>query len=349
MPTANKMATLALALPCALLAAGAAAQVPVHVLDNGTVRATITEAIGGRLLSFALDGRPNFLRVDEHAGDPGAPVDATAGNVGYLGHEIWAGPQKQWWSHQDVNPQRAAAHAGWPPDPYLSLAPYTLARATPLEVAVDSPASPINGLQLHKSYALVAGKPNSLRLDVSATNRRAAQAAWDIWFNTRTHADTRVYVPVAAAADIRQEPVPGGEQALPLTYTLAERVFSLDIPDAGPGVRPRNGKLFLQPSAGWMAGFHGGQLLIIQFPHHPRSAIHPDQGQIELYNDYHPDDLSQGLTEMEVHAPYVHLAPGQRMQANELWTLLPYDGPATRAGHVAFLRKQAKALGLRGL
>jgi len=353
MPSTNKAphaATLAIALPCALVSAGAGAQIPVHHLDNGTVRAVVTEAIGGRLLSFGLAGRANFLKVDEHAGDPDAPPDVRGPNVAYFGQEVWAGPQKQWWSHQTANPERAAAHAPWPPDPYLSLAKYTLAKKSATEIAFDGPASPVNGLQLHKTYALVPGKPNSLQLDVTATNRRAAQVAWDIWFNTRAHADTRVYVPVASKDDVRQEAV--GEQPAgvePLTWTLDDRVFSLDIPEAAPGTAPRNGKIFLQPAAGWMAGFHGGQVLIVQFPLQPRAAIHPDQGQIELYNDFHPQAIERGLMEMEVHAPYVHLAPGAKMSARELWTVLPYDGPATRAAHVAFLRAHAKTLGLEGL
>jgi hypothetical protein len=37
------------------------------------------------------------------------------------------------------------------------------------------------------------------------------------------------------------------------------------------------------------------------------------------------------------------------MQASELWTLLPYNGPDTRTAHVAFLRANAKALGLDGI
>jgi hypothetical protein len=55
------------------------------------------------------------------------------------------------------------------------------------------------------------------------------------------------------------------------------------------------------------------------------------------------------LMEMEVHAPYVTLAPGRHMQASELWTLLPYDGADTRAAQVAFLRAHAKELGLEGM
>ena len=97
MPNPRKT-VLALALPCALMAtAHAASGLPVHTLDNGSVRATVTDAIGGRLLSFALAGKPNFLKLDTAAGDPDAPVGPTTDNVGYFGHEIWIGPQKEWW------------------------------------------------------------------------------------------------------------------------------------------------------------------------------------------------------------------------------------------------------------
>jgi hypothetical protein len=347
MPTPRKTA-LALALPCALMAAAhAASDIPVHTLDNGSVRATVTDAIGGRLLSFGLAGQPNIQKVDTQAGDPGAPVDATSDNVGYLGHEIWVGPQKEWWSHQDVNPARAGAP--WPPDPWLSLARYKIEDKRADAITLASPASPVNGLQLVKRYSLVAGKPHSLRLDVDAANIRTSQVAWDIWFNTRAHADTRVYVPVARREDVRQQAIEPKPDMVPLTWTLADGLFSLDAYPAGKGQPHRNGKMLLQPSGGWMAGFHGGQVLVIQFAHQPRAAIHPDQGQIELYNDWQPDAPDKGLMEMEVHAPYVRLAPGRHMQASELWTLLPYDGPDTRAAQVAFLRTNAKALGLEGL
>ena len=346
MPTPRKT-VLALALPCALMAAAHAADIPVHTLDNGSVRATVTDAIGGRLLSFALAGRSNFLKVDTAAGDPGAPIGATTDNVGYLGHEIWIGPQKEWWSHQDVNPGRAGA--SWPPDPWLSLARYKIEDARPDAVTLASPASPVNGLQLVKRYSLVAGKPHSLRLDVDAANTRKNQVAWDIWFNTRAHADTRVYVPVARRDDVRQQAIEPKPDMVPLTWTLADGLFSLDFYPAGKGRPHRNGKMLLQPSAGWMAGFHGGQVLVIQFAHQPRAAIHPDQGQVELYNDWQPDAPDKGLMEMEVHAPYVKLAPGRHMQASEQWTLLPYDGPDTRQAQVAFLRAHARELGLVGI
>jgi hypothetical protein len=353
MPSFRAAALLSISLLPAAHAAHAAESpaapdaLHVHTLDNGTVRAAVSERIGGRLLSFGLAGRPSFLRFDAAAGAAEPRVDGDAGNIGYLGHEVWVGPQKQWWTHQRINPRRAAAQANWPPDPWLVLSGYAVAEATPAALALRGPASPVTGIALDKRYALVPGKPHSLRLDVRATNRRDAQVAWDIWFNTRAHADTAVYVPVAARADVRVE---AAERDRPApAVTLDGGVLSLDQPAAGAAGAAPKGKVFLQPAGGWMAGFRAGQVLVIQFPHQPRSAIHPDQGQVELYHDVVPGRPDEGILEMEVHAPYRQLAPRATMDAHELWTILPYDGPATRAGHLAFLRARASELGLEGL
>ncbi|MFP3821659.1 hypothetical protein SB658_23460, partial [Bacillus sp. SIMBA_008] len=49
---------------------------------------------------------------------------------------------------------------------------------------------------------------------------------------------------------------------------------------------------------------------------------------------------------VEVHAPYRQLAPGERMQAGERWTLLRYDGADQPAAQREFLCRQAPRLGL---
>jgi len=85
-----------------------------------------------------------------------------------------------------------------------------------------------------------------------------------------------------------------------------------------------------------MAGFAQRQAFVIRFEHQPRAAIHPEHGQVELYLD-HARDVQAGLLEMEVHAPFRTLAPGDAMQASERWTVLAYDGPETQAAHLAFL------------
>lgn len=322
---------------CFALAHPAGAQLRAHRLDNGAVTVLACEVAGGRLLSFALAGQPNFLLADEHAGNPDAvSVSAYSNDVPYLGHEVWVGPQKEWWTDQALNPERARSRAQWPPDPYLSLAPYALVQRTPAELVVDSPPSLVTGIQLRKRYALVKGQPNSLQLDVRATNRRDKPVARDIWFNTRVRPDTRVYVPLASEDDVRVATQEAGDG---LVFTLADGLMALE-PPAGTA---RKGKLLIQPSSGWMAAFHGGQAFIIQFRHYSSTAIHPDHGQVELAREV------QGVLEMALHAPFVKLAPGKAMRASERWTLLPYAGPATREAHLAFLRLHAKALGLAGL
>lgn len=342
-------ASLAIALPLALSAAGAAAELPSHVLDNGVIRAVATEAIGGRLVSFALAGKPNFLKFDPQAGNPAQAVTAQTPNIGYLGHEIWLGPQSQWWAHQTVNAALAKAKAPWPPDPFLSVAPYKLTRRSRDEVVVESAASPVSGIALTKRFALAPGKPNSLQVEVSAVNRRSTPVAWDIWFNTRTHADARVYVPVDPGVPVRTQQIATMTSG-PLKYIVRDGVFSLDMPlKPAAGEPARHGKVFIQPSHGWMAGFHGAQAFIVQFPLQPRAAIHPEQAQIEIFNDWQPDDPAKGLMEMEVHAPYRTLTPGATMQAAELWTILPYEGGTSREAHLAFLKAHAAKLGLTGL
>lgn len=331
---------LALALACLPCAAGASPTLPAHQLDNGVVQARISEVAGGRLLSFGLAGKPNFLLIDEAAGDPAVAPDATSGYIRYQGHEVWIGPQREWWVHQDLNPARAAARATWPPDPWLSLARYALVGQRAGEITLDSPASPVSGIQLRKRYALVTDQPAGLLLEAVATNRSAKVAGRDIWFNTRVPAHTMAYVPVAAQEDIRIEP------AAALQTTLDAGVLSLDLPAAGQGAR--KGKLFVQPSHGWLAAFRDGQALLIAFDHQPRAAIHPAQGQVELYQDIDADAPGKGMLELEVHAPYVALAPGQAMKASERWTILPYDGPATRQAHLAFLRRHAAHLAIAG-
>ncbi|MGD5029216.1 DUF4380 domain-containing protein, partial [Xanthomonas citri pv. citri] len=51
-----------------------------------------------------------------------------------------------------------------------------------------------------------AARADTVEIGASARNIRAQPIAWDLWFNTRLAATTRVFVPVAAATDIRLQP-----------------------------------------------------------------------------------------------------------------------------------------------
>ncbi|WP_223574140.1 DUF4380 domain-containing protein [Xanthomonas citri] len=314
-------------------------------LKTNAIELSVTPAFGGRVLSFNLRGQPNVLKLGAAVEQQPAPeVSATAGDIAYFGHDVWVGPQSQWWLHQQFNRERQAAAAVWPPDPYLSLAQTRVSVRRHDVVEFEGVPSPLTGVQLRKQIKRSAARADTVEIGASARNIRAQPIAWDLWFNTRVAATTRVFVPVAAATDIRLQP-PREPGTIAPRYQQERGLLALRA-DARPDGLIQRGKLLLQPSAGWMAGFVGGQVLVIRFAHQPLSAIHPEQGQVELYLDAPPRHPEQGLLEMEVHAPYRQLAPDAQMQAQEQWTLLRYTGPDEEQAQRQFLCSNAKALAL---
>lgn len=320
--------------------------IEIITLKNNKIELQVTPDIGGRVLSFSLRDKNNFLKLGEEVKkNPNPTVNAEAGNIGYFGHEMWVGPQSAWWTQQKVNSERLASQAIWPPDPYLSLGKNKIIAQSAEHLVLEGLESPVSGVQLQKTYSFLKDRPNSLKLDVTTRNIRAEHVAWDIWFNTRVDTETDVYVPVSGMWAVRVDHLTD-ELIAPLAYRLEQGIFSLDILPPPEGKTSRRGKVFLQPSLGWMAGFKHEQAFIIQFQLQPRNAIHPQQGQVELYLDYQTENPAAGLLEMEVHAPYRTLAPDEIMSATEYWTILSYNGAKTRKAHLDFLRKHAKELGL---
>ena len=331
--------------PAIALASAAPTTAPL-VLDNGHVRLEATDAFGGRVLAWHLASEPNVLKVGAAVREQPQPAwSAQAGDIAYLGHDVWVGPQSAWWLHQDANPARRQAAANWPPDLYLSLAPTRIMERDGRHFVVEGVDSPVTGVRLRKTVRLDPAAPDSVLFEAQARNIRDTPIAWDLWFNTRVAADTRVFVPVADAnADIDLKPTGDPGTTAP-RHAWDAGLFELTA-RPGDDALIQRGKYRLQPSAGWMAGFAGHQLLLIRFDHQPRERIHPEQGQVELYLDAASRAPGEGLMEMEVHAPYRQLAPGERMQAGERWTLLRYDGADQPAAQREFLCRQAPRLGL---
>ena len=321
-----------------LVSSAVQAEVTRFSLSNGSIGVEVTPDIGGRVLAINLDGEPNFLRLGAAVdSEPDPAVTPEANNISYFGHETWVGPQSEWWVHQSVNPARSAAKSVWPPDPFLVLSRHVVQEQTNQQVTLQGPNSPITGVALRKTFSLVEGNPNQFRLDVSAQNIRDSNVAWDIWFNTRVPHTTNVFVPVATMNDVRVENFVDGTYGA-LSHNFSEGLFALENSQSGAH-QGRKGKIFIQPSQGWMAAFRDQQLLIVQFKLQPKSAIHPEQGQIELYQEFLNDKQDEGLLELEVHAPYKTLKPRESMMATELWTLLPYSGESTAAAQKRFLKK----------
>lgn len=324
---------------CDVAFASQDADVTRIALGTNAIAVELTPDIGGRVLAVNVPGQPNFLRVgDAVQAEPNPRVSPQSNNIGYLGHEVWVGPQSQWWQHQLLNDVRRTAKAVWPPDPYLVLAKNTVVEQSAQQVTMLGSNSPVSGVSLQKQFLLVAGKPNQLQLDVTAKNIRDTSVAWDIWFNTRVPHTTFVYVPVTSMDDVRIEHFTDATFG-PLEHDYRDGFFSLK--NNASKQQGRKGKVFIQPAQGWLAAFRDQQVLIIQFKQQSKNLIHPEQGQIELYQEFLNEKPEQGLLELEVHAPYNTLKPQETMSASEVWMLLPYSGEHSQHAHHAFLRELA--------
>ncbi|WP_374011811.1 DUF4380 domain-containing protein [Pseudoxanthomonas koreensis] len=317
------------------------------VLQSETLDVQVSPRLGGRVLHLSLRDQPNLLKVGEAVtSQPDPEVDANADNIAYFGHEVWTGPQADWWRSQNLNAARRKAGAQWPPDPWLAHAPARVLAHEDARLVVESAASPVSGVQLTQTISIPPQRADTVELAVEMRNVRKQPVARDIWFNTRVLPETRVYVPVAADGSGVRVRSDTGDGYDGLLSTVADGLFSLELAPPGEGLHGRRGKVFIQPSAGWMVAFASGQAFLIHFEHQPLERIHPDQGQIELYLDWQPQQADTGLMELEVHAPYVTLEPGASVTAREWWVVRRYDGPDRRDAQVAFLQRMLDEAGV---
>lgn len=324
-----------------ILLSGVCQAAPIRqvTLTNDRLQLVISPDIGGRVLHASLNNAANLLRVDSGLLAQGLPeVRADGSNVGYLGHIVWVGPQSSWWLQQRLNPGRRAARAAWPPDPYTVLAASQIVEQNPNTLVLALAESPVTGLSMTKTFRL-SEVGNRVQLDVQANNRRGESVAWDLWFNTRVPADSTVLVPVTEASDVRgHNPFQPGVQE-PVAYRLEQGVLALEQRPASSAEKQRAGKLFITPSANWLASFADDQVLIIRFDHVAAEKIHPEHALVELYMDYRGEDYAAGLIELEVHSAYHRVPAGGTLAAGETWTILPYSGADTLAARIRFIER----------
>ncbi|MEP1599041.1 MAG: DUF4380 domain-containing protein [Hyphomonas sp.] len=324
------LGVLALALTgCATQALPEAAEPSFHTLEARGVAATITSSFGGRVAGFGLVGKDDLIKFDAAlaASQPAPALDTDLSAGAYYGHSFWAGPQSEWWVHQDLLPEMRGEM--WPPDPYLTLQAMK-ADSGAGSLTLSGAASPYTGLAMTQRYDILPS--GCLRVSAEAVNTRDEAVAWDIWFNTRVESDSWVAVPVAGEDSIRL-----GMVDLTVLEAPDIRVtdgIALADPSLEKGVAGRQGKAFMDPSEGWLAAIRDGQVFVIMFDLLPADAIHPEQGQVELYFTQKAEDPATSMIEMVTHAAYKTLAPGEAMQAEQYWAALPYEG-AMEAGAVS--------------
>ena len=291
-------------------------------LSNGTVEIKLLPAVGGTLIWASLAGQENILNSDSTLWNEAASrrpgMDPSESFKAYNGMTVWLSPQSEWWVKQDTYAKLKNERSIWPPDPYLTFAPYRITKHKKDEITLRSPESPNTHVQFTKTFRIEGNK-----IFISTTARNCSQdtVSWGLWFNTRMNGWDKVFVP-AYPRDLQRILYLHHPDIHKPVLTYAQGCFSYEAaePEAGQGAYIS--KTFISVEDPAIIGFHANQWLIIQSQRMDPSLIHPEQGRVEIYVE-NSTDKANDLQELEMHFPYENIAPGASIEASQDWEILP--------------------------
>ncbi|MFC1568949.1 DUF4380 domain-containing protein [bacterium] len=307
----------------------------VIYVQNGNTEVGLLPDVGGRIVVLRQRGHENLLKAptelwEEPQTNRPTPDAKHPSMKSYFGQIVWVGPQSDWWIQQDVNPTLRDQSAQWPPDPYLIYGEFHITAQTDSSIVMQGPDSPVSGLQLTKE--ILIDHKGKVHFKVSGQNIRKENIQWDLWCNLRTSGLNRCYVPVETKSDVRIVNPYGDGNSIP--YNIIDGYFTF-TPENSSTDR-KTAKAFIYPKTGFIACFQKNKLLRIHFNRLDRSQIHYNQGHVEIYQDIGMSSIN--LLELEHHAAYQVLKPGDTLSNEEIWEVIPYEGEDTQETHIKFLK-----------
>lgn len=314
----------------------------VLYLKNDHLSVGILPGIGGRIVHASLKGHANLLKSDPELWNTSKrpEISAKSSFVPFNGHIVWLGPQSEWWTKQDLNPEKKKEKSVWPPDPYLIYGNYDAVMHMEDSLVMEGPDSPVSGVSLSKEVKLI--DHNTIKFSVTAQNISGSEKAWDLWLNTRVDGYGRCYVP-SAKDDIRIKANVTDEKG-DIPYVVEDGYFRYINQNLSGNKESYASKAFIHSQKPYIAYFDHNQLLIIEFEMHAREEIHPEQALVEIFNHIEPDDSTQALMELEYHSPYQRIAPEQSISTWQLWHIFPYDGEDNIDQQTEFLNSKLQTI-----
>ena len=308
---------------------------PVLRLSNPALTLGLVPGLGGRIVELRVEGGDNLLDSDPRSWqEPFPPADLRTPFEPWNGHTYWVGPQSEWWTQQDMDPERRRAKATWPPDPFHETARYQVRERSHSRTRLESPPSPITGLRRKLEVELVGAR--RVRIRVTATNGRPTPVAWSFYSNTRVRPDGWAYVRLAPDGIKR---IDGPRDGSPYPHRVV-RGFFVSPPGVkpGPAETPLTADAFLRPVEARIAYFRGHQLFLKRTETFSEVRLHPEETPVEIYRSS-GGGRDAALLELELHGPYEKLPPGQAMSFEETWDILDYPGTAEPEAHLDFLER----------
>jgi len=286
-------------------------------LTLGGAKAALCPEVGGRVLSFSVDGAETmFLDEEERKWKPGTPGNASAGRF-------------------DFGPELVV-----PPHPELWSGTWTAEITGPASARLTSSQDSQSGIQLLRDFELrQTDKATPVRLVCTQTLMNVSPETREVchWGRSFSPGGGIVLIPLKGAS------------RFPSRYAMYEDSAIINVRNTDEKIRVRDGfleilgsprkpKLGFDSQAGELAYLlPGGNLFVKRF------AVDPDR----VYNE------AAGLTlsvwyptgsriELEPIGPRERLRPGEVASFAEEWSVLPFTPPA--AGEPVDLGAVRKAL-----
>ncbi len=309
----------------------------VVYLDNGTSKIGVLLNAGGRIVALHHKLSENLILADESKWSDDQWEDITLNEQtwweypNYHGHAVWVGPQSQWYKHQEL--YNFMQDKNWPPDKHLNLTTYTVLKKDAHSISVQSPTSPISGLQFTKTYSI---KGNKVSLHVSAKNVSNKTHKWTLWSLTRVRGDADVWMQPDKKNRYAEYKDHVGHELI--MHKHQEWLYNENAPLKAN--ERRLGKFFSDCKTPVMAAFDKKHCLIVEFDKVPANQLPDDHSNIEIFQNQNPAE-NISFIELEHHNPYTTLKPNETMELNETWTVVPTDADK-HDEQLAFLLKQLK-------
>ena len=306
-------------------------------LENAGTRLGILPDVGGRIVFLTRNGGLNLIKSNKALWEDKrlTPSPSLLDYRAYEGCEVWAGPQSEWWKHQNLNMEKKKSDLHWPPDPYVSYGTFDVVEQTGSSVVLRGKASPISGLQMQKKISIDAN--GEVDITVKAKNTREEEVAWDLWFVNRVGGQHISMVPVASPFDVNVEGPTHPDYEGLAPFNINDGYFSFAPERRDVSFEACTGKAFINPSRHFIASLCYRDLIVFRFEHHMPHEIHPEHREVEIYS--YAAATSDSYTELEYHAPYRHLQPGEVMTASQHWQVLPFSGAISRGALIDALNR----------
>lgn len=295
----------------------------VVLLERDGLKVGVIPEVGGRIVYLSHEGSDNLLDSPARfwSDRPKQPIYVNTPAPAINGHTTWLSPQSQWWTEQDIFPDRKARRSPWPPDPFLDIGPGKIVAQTPTSLVVELPVSPYTGVQMTKTIELQRWP--YIMVSATITNKRSEPVTWGLWSNTRTAPGSRAYVPLPDQKRLRfglRSTAPSIDQVWPFKLTEGWIHFDDDAKPEKP-FPAIAGKLGIDTDQRIVGCFVNDRLLLKRAALVLSSEIHPDHSGTEIFarRTHKTRSENSDFIELEFHGPCVTLQPGQSISFSEFW------------------------------